>query len=85
MLGTYILYVYTDWVPDETTRYFVGWVNIGVIALIVINNLLLVIIQTGFQICFKIKAFRHKRRLRLYRKKIEQNKLEAERERIEEE
>ena len=46
LLSTYILYTFTDWVPQEDTRYLLGWVMIGLIVLNLANNMIILAIQT---------------------------------------
>lgn len=43
VFATYILFTYTDWVPDLVVRYKVGWASIAMIALNVFNNLMFIL------------------------------------------
>ena len=44
LINSYFLLIYTDFVPDRNTRYFMGWFNIAGLVLMVLLNLAVLII-----------------------------------------
>lgn len=79
LMNSYFMLIFSDFVIDKHARYICGWVNLGVICMLVLVNLTLIFCTTGALVLHKVKLMWLKRR---QKKLIEEHKAEAKAKRL---
>ena len=66
LFNSYFLLIFSDMVLDLHARYFMGWLNLGVIITLIIVNLSIITVTTGANTCHSLKMMYLKRKYAKY-------------------
>ena len=79
LVSTYSLFVFSAFVPEAGTRYLCGWYLIGLVALMISINLVVIIgssLKNSFRRC-KLKCIKRKRMRQMQKKKQDEHRRQS--------
>ena len=56
LMNSYFLFLISDFVPDMKAKYYIGWVNIGIIVALLIVNMATITFVQGKQAFRRLKV-----------------------------